>query len=331
MSPMRLVAVLALLLLGIVGWFAYRLTSAPDIAAYGDRLMTPSPVALGNMSATFLGNTTVLFDDGETAILTDGFFTRPSAFKLLTGKIQPNREVIAASLHQAGIRKLAAVIVSHSNYDHAMDAPAIAHETGALLVGSPSTANIGRGWGLPDQQIVIAKHGETLRFGKFAISMWPSNHVRDNRWPIGEITEPLRSPANASDYRDGGTHAILISHAGRNMLLNASAGFMPGGLQGVKAEVVFLGIGLLGRQSLEHQEDYWREVVTKVDARRVILVHWDNFTLPLDRPLVALPRQFDDLDVTMSVLAKLGLQDSVEIRLPVAWQPFDPFQDLPPR
>lgn len=331
MSPLRLVAVMALLLLAILGWFAYRLTSAPDIEAYADRQMPPSPVSPGHMSATFLGNTTLLFDDGETAILTDGFFTRPSALKLLTGKIQPSREVIAASLHQAGIGKLAAVVVSHSNYDHAMDAPEIAHETGALLIGSASTANIGRGWGLPENQIVVAKHGEVFRFGKFEISMWPSAHVADPRWPTGEITEPLRSPANASDYRDGGTHAILISHDGRNMLLSASASFMPGALRGVKAEVIFLGVGLLGRQGLERQEDYWREMVTKPEGRRAILVHWDNFTLPLDRPLVPLPRQFDDLDVTMNVLTKLGREDNVEVRLPVAWQPFDPFIGLPPR
>ncbi len=330
MSPKRLVAVLALLLLVIVGWFAYRLTSAPDVAAYADRQMPSSGVGPGKMSATFLGNTTVLFDDGETAILTDGFFTRPNAWKLLTGRIAPNREVIAASLHQAGITRLAAVIVNHSNYDHAMDAPEVAHVTGALLIGSASTANIGRGWGLPESQIYVPKPGEVMRFGKFEISMRASNHVPDGRWAIGEITTPLRTPAHARDYRDGGTHSLLITHAGRSMLINASAGFMAGALRDVRADVVFLGVGTLGRQSVTHQEDYWREVVTVTGARRVIVIHWDDFTQPLDRPLVALPRQFDDLDVTMNFLTAHGVQDNVEIRLPVAWQPFDPFLGLPP-
>lgn len=331
MSHLRLIAILGVLLLAIAGWFAYRLIAAPDVTAYADRAMPASRVAPGKMSATFLGTTAMLLDDGETAILTDGFFTRPGPFKLLTGKIQPNREVIAAGLHLAGITKLAAVVVSHANYDHAMDAPEIARMTGALLVGTASTANIGRGGGLPESQIVVPADGEVLRFGKFEISLWPSSHVPANRWPIGEITQPLQPPVLVSDYRDGGTKAILINHAGRNMLLNAAAGFTPGGLQGVKAEVIFLGVGLLGRQSLGHQEDYWREVVTKPEARRAILVHWDNFTRPLDRPLVAMPLEFDDLDVTMALLTRLGAEDNVDVRLPVAWQPFDPFQDLPPR
>lgn len=330
MSPMRLVALMGLLLLAIVGWFAYRLTSAPDLAAYADRMMPPSAVSPGKMSATFLGVTTVLFDDGETAILTDGFFTRPGPFKLLTGKIEPHREVIAAQLRHAGIRKLAAVIVNHSNYDHVMDAPEVAKMTGAMLIGSASTANVGRGWDLPESQIYVPKLGEPMRFGQFEVRMLPSGHVPGGRWALGEIIAPLHPPASPSDYRDGGSYALLINHAGRNMLMNASAGFVSGALKDVRADIVFLGIGTLGRQGLDYQEDYWREVVTAVHARRVIAVHWDNSTVPLDRPMVPLPRQFDDLDVTMRFLTGHGVKDNVEIRLPVVWQPFDPFIDLPP-
>ncbi len=328
MSPFRLVAVLGLLLLAILGWFAHRLFGAPDIADYADRAMPSTAVASGQVSATFLGGTTVLFDDGETAILVDGFFTRPSAFRLMFGTIAPARELIAATLHQAGIRQLAAVVVSHSNHDHAMDAPEIARVTGATVIGSASTANIARGWGLPESQIVVARPAQVFRFGRFEVSLRPSGHVPEGRLATCEITTPLEPPVPVSAYRGGNTQSILVSHAGRNILVNAAAGFAPGALQGVQAEVVFLGVGMLGRQSLDHQEDYWREVVTRTGARRVILIHWDNITLPLDRPLAAMPRQFDDLDVTMRVLARRGLQDDVDIRLPVAWQPFDPFLGL---
>ncbi|MGQ3073165.1 MAG: MBL fold metallo-hydrolase [Ferrovibrionaceae bacterium] len=330
MSPIRLVAVLALLLLAILGWFAYRLTSAPDLAAYVDRQMPPAPASPGRVSATFLGVTTVLFDDGETAILTDGFFSRPGPLKLLT-KVEPAREVIAAHLHHAGITKLAAVIVSHSNYDHVMDAPEIARVTGATLIGSESTANVGRGWGLPENQIYVPKPGEVMRFGQFQVRLLPSAHVPGGRWAIGEIKSPLHPPAAVSDYRDGGTYALVIGHGGRTMVVNASAGFMPGALKDVRADVVFLGIGTLGRESSDYQENYWREVVAAIQARRVIPVHWDNFTIPLDRPMVPLPRQFDDLDVTMAFLTRHGARDNVDIRLPVVWQPFDPFIGLAPR
>jgi hypothetical protein len=41
-----------------------------------------------------------------------------------------------------------------------MDAPEVAKRTGAMLLGSESTANIGRGWGLPEEQIrVVSDRG----------------------------------------------------------------------------------------------------------------------------------------------------------------------------
>ena len=47
-------------------------------------------------SVMFLGVTTLLFDDGETAILTDGYFSRP-AFATLA-RLEPNSAVISSSL-----------------------------------------------------------------------------------------------------------------------------------------------------------------------------------------------------------------------------------------
>ena len=36
----------------------------------------------GSVKVTFLGVTTLLFDDGETQIMTDGFFSRPSLLQV---------------------------------------------------------------------------------------------------------------------------------------------------------------------------------------------------------------------------------------------------------
>ena len=35
--------------------------------------------------------------------------------------------------------------------------------------------------------------------------------------------------------------------------------------------------------------DYWTETVRAVGARRVVLIHWDDFFRPLSKPLRALP------------------------------------------
>jgi hypothetical protein len=58
----------------------------------------------------------------------------------------------------------------------------------------------------------------------------------------------------------------------------------------------------------------------------VVLIHWDDFFRPLDRPLRALPYAGDDLDVSMRALTALAAADGVELHLPTLWQPTDPWR-----
>src|SRR5262249_20190548 len=148
------------------------------------------------LRVTFLGTSTLLFDDGETALLTDGYFSRPGVWKVYFGKVAPDLEVIRRSLERAGIRRLAAVITVHSHIDHAMDAPEVAKRTGALLVGSASTANVGRGWSLPEDRLRVIHGGETMSFGRFQVTLLRAQHS-PHAVAMGEIHAPLVPPASA--------------------------------------------------------------------------------------------------------------------------------------
>jgi L-ascorbate metabolism protein UlaG (beta-lactamase superfamily) len=108
-------------------------------------------------------------------------------------------------------------------------------------------------------------------------------------------------------------------------LIQGSAGFVPGALTGRQAEVVYLGVGQLGVQSEQYIVDYWTEVVRAVGARRVVLIHWDNFFRPLTQQLQALPYAVDDLDVTMGVLSRLALEDDVALHMPTVWNAENPW------
>ena len=52
----------------------------------------------GAVKVTFLGTGTLLFDDGETQLMTDGFFSRPSLLKVIRGKIETDPKVVDAAL-----------------------------------------------------------------------------------------------------------------------------------------------------------------------------------------------------------------------------------------
>jgi L-ascorbate metabolism protein UlaG (beta-lactamase superfamily) len=70
---------------------------------------------------------------------------------------------------------------------------------------------------------------------------------------------------------------------------------------------------------------YWNETVRTVGARRVVLIHWDDFFRPLTKPMRALHYAGDDLNVTMRVLTALAERDSVTVHLPTVWQRADPW------
>jgi L-ascorbate metabolism protein UlaG (beta-lactamase superfamily) len=65
--------------------------------------------------------------------------------------------------------------------------------------------------------------------------------------------------------------------------------------------------------------------VRTVGARRVVLIHWDDFFRPLSEPLRALPYAGDDLDITMRVLSRLAEQDGIALDMPRVWRREDPW------
>lgn len=276
--------VLAVLLAAIV---ARLLLVRPGMQAWAAHLAPAATPAGGELTASWYGVTAVLLDDGEHAIFIDPFFTRPEGLlrMALNRPIAPDEALIRRWLERAGVRRLDAVLVSHSHFDHAMDAGVVARLTGAHLVGSPSTANIGRGAGLSDSQIDVIAPGQPLQYGTFRVTFLESRHAgATGGKPTGDIVAPLIPPARYLDYRQGGTWSILVEHPQGRLLHHGSAGFVPGMLEDVKADVVFLGIAIVG-----DLESYLREVVDPTKASRVIPVHWDDFTRSLDQPLEPFP------------------------------------------
>ncbi|MCW2784153.1 MAG: metallo-beta-lactamase [Marmoricola sp.] len=301
----------------------------PDLTRYAD--LFDVPASTGGVSVTFLGVSSLLFDDGTSAFLTDGFFSRPPMTKVLTGKIGPDLGRVDACLQRAlGGRDLDAVVPVHSHFDHALDSAVVAHRTGAQLIGGGSTAQIGAGARLPADRITVAEPGVALTAGAWTLTLIESDHCPPDRFP-GVITRPVVPPVRASAYRCGEAWSILARHqSGRTALVQGSAGFVAGSLAGQLAEVAYLGIGQLGLQNEDYVTAYWDHTVVAVGARRVVLTHWDDFFGPLpmtpsDPPLRALPYAGDDLDVTMQRLTVLAARDGVTLSFPQVWVREDPW------
>lgn len=299
----------------------------PSLSAYTGLWQPAAPPQGCSPRVTWIGVSTLLIDDGTTALMIDGFFTRPGFLRVLLGRIAPRPETVAACLRRAGVTRLDAVICAHSHYDHALDAPLVCAQTGAVLVGSQSTANVGRGQGLAEDRIVTAEPNRPLTFGTFTATLIESVHSPGDRFP-GTVAAPLVPPARAGAWATGTCYSILIEHGAGSLLIQASANFVPGALRGQHADTVYLGVGQLGRTTSAFRETYWNEVVAATGVRRAVLVHWDDFFRPIGKPVRPMRYALDDLEVTLRFLLDRAAADGVEILLPAPWRVADPFGGL---
>ena len=298
----------------------------PDLARYAHRFTVPVADSDAPLTVTWLGVSTLLIDDGSSALMTDGFFSRPSLARVGIGKVAPSPARVDGCLARVGVKRLAAVVPVHTHFDHALDSALVADRTGAQLVGGESAANVGRGYGLDDERLVVADSGVLIRLGHFDITLVKSQHSPPDRFP-GTIDQPIVPPVKAAAYRCGEAWATLIHHrsSNRRILIQGSAGFVKGSLTGQHADVVYLGVGQLGVQPESYVVDYWTETVRAVGARRVVLVHWDDFFRPLSKPLRALPYVADDLDVSLRTLSGLAERDDVALDMPTVFRREDPW------
>ena len=270
-------------LLVLLGWRMWQIRGSIDDLGWREAMVASE--AHGGVTATWLGISTLLFDDGETQILIDGAFTRVGAIDtLLMRRVSSDVATINYAMATFGIDRLAAIIPVHSHHDHAMDAGHVANRSTAIVLGSESTANIARGADVPVDQYQILADGEERQFGEFTIRLIASRHspvgLDGQEFFPGIIELPLRQPARVSEYRTGVAWSIIIGHPRGTTLVQGSSGFVEGKLARESADVVMLGIAGLAGLGEAYTASYWHETVSATGAARVIAIHHDDFTAP---------------------------------------------------
>ena len=155
---------------------------------------------------TWLGTAGVLIEAGHDGILIDPYVSREGMLRVFLGlPLRPDQKAIDKWLARLET-KIHAVIVSHSHFDHCLDAPYFALKTKALFIGSKSALNVGRGVPLEEKYLQEAEIGRDMNIGPFTLKFIESAH-------------------------------------GPAFLHHGSAGFINGMYEGITADMVLLGIG----------------------------------------------------------------------------------------
>lgn len=290
----RAIIALAVIALGAVWWLWQDRPELSELEwPVADAAVEPADA----VAVTWLGVSTLLFDDNETQILIDGLFTHPGIRDHLSREISSDIANINYVIARFRIDHLAAIVPVHSHFDHAMDIGMVANRSSAVVLGSESTANIALGANVPVDQYQILANGESRKFGDFEITLIVSRHAPlaggGKPWFPGKISKPLVQPAPTSEWKEGLTYSVLIAHPRGTTLIQASAGYLKGNLDPVSADVVMLGVAGLSRLGRDYTAEYWRETVTAVGANRIYPIHFDDFTRPFGE-VALFPRFVDD-------------------------------------
>jgi L-ascorbate metabolism protein UlaG (beta-lactamase superfamily) len=218
----------------------------------------------------------------EHHVWLDPHLSRHSLWQIVSGKISANAERIDADVDRAD-----AVVVGHSHFDHAIDAPYIAKKHRARLYGSSSMMAIGRGYGVDEADLRCLEPGVTVHDGPCALTAYRSQHSRFllGRVPApGHITAPLAAPARALDYRVGDVLGLHLGGGPVSVYHVGSADLIEAEMTGVRADVVLACT--IGRHATPR---FTERLLDTLQPKIVIPCHWDQFWRPIDAEMRQIP------------------------------------------
>ncbi len=215
--------------------------------------------------------------EGQTLFI-DPYLSRvPFRDLVLRRQALPDPAALEHFVHAPG--ETVGVLVGHTHFDHAVDAPAIARRFGCRAYGSRSLVNLMALHGLAGRTVEVEPY-RVYELGPFEVSFTPSVHSRlllGLAVPYdGELSCEHLDALSPGAYRCGQVWGITIAVAGVRFYHQGSANLVDGALR--ERDVDFFLAGVAGRSFTDR---YWQRVLTRLQPRAVIPTHYDNFFRPL--------------------------------------------------
>ena len=175
------------------------------------------------------------------------------------------------------------MLVGHTHFDHAVDAPAIARRTGCQAYGSESLLNLMALHGLAERAVVVEPY-RSYELGPFEVCFTPSVHSKlllGLAVPYdGELSCEHLDALSPGAYRCGQVWGISIAVAGVRFYHQGSANLLDEAIRERDVDVFLAGVAGRG-----FTDDYWRRILPRLNPRAVVPTHYDNFFRPLGQEL----------------------------------------------
>ena len=254
-----------------------------------------------------------------SAIFIDPYVSRtPLRNMLLRRSALPDPAILKRTIYDREDAKVEAVLVGHTHFDHAIDAPEIARHFSCKAYGSASLQSLMKLHGAADLAVNVAPN-KTYELGPFEVRFIRSRHsklVLGRKVPFdGELTCDHLHGLTPGAYKCGQVWGIRIDVAGTSFYHQGSADLLDDELP--SEPVDFFLAGVAGREVTPR---YWERVLPKLDPQTIVPTHYDNFFTPLgaDQKLIGrvklerLPEEIGAVsrDATIAALPRIDTQTS---------------------
>ena len=247
------------------------------------RALEAMPLALPpGLDVQWLGVSGYRITYEGVSLFVDPYVSRVPLRALLLGRLaMPDEALIDRYISAPGA--VAGVLVGHTHFDHAIDAPAIARRFATKAYGSSSLAQLMHLHGLGDLAREVTPH-KAYELGPFVVRFVPSRHSKllfGRKVPMdGELTCDHLHALSPRAYRCGQVWGIRIDVAGVSLYHQGSADLDDDELHGAPVDVFLAGVA--GRSFTPR---YWERILPKLDPGVVVPTHYDDFFAPLGRRL----------------------------------------------
>ncbi|NDG84912.1 MAG: hypothetical protein EBX52_07735 [Proteobacteria bacterium] len=243
-------------------------------------LASPARAEPGHgLTIRWLGVAGVSLTDGESTLLFDPVFTKPSLRHWILGSaLRSDPERVASSLKSAGVSHAEAVFASHGHFDHSVDVARVSSFTGATIYGGISLKRITTADPALPVHFQMITPEVPIRIGKFTVIPYRREHapiLHGIHWKFlpGEV--PADFHFEFYGYREGETWGYRIEHPEGNVLIDQGSHSYAPNLKYSGNTDAYL-VGVANKKSFE---DLVEKNIGGIRAPLVVPLHFDFFFL----------------------------------------------------
>lgn len=216
----------------------------------------------------WLGVAGLEFTFGDHTLLIDPFLSRPPLRNVFIGRVYPDIQLI-----KENIKKADHILITHAHYDHLLDVPAIATQTGALVYGSANVCRLLQVFQVPLAQLHWLHAFDEIELPYSHVKVIPARHPFIPGYRSGSLKNDLKPPLNLRDFRMDACFSYLIEFENLKLLVWSSISTE----HAQPADVLFLRSAA--------SQNWYKKMIEVVQPRLVIPTHWDDLFRPLSQPV----------------------------------------------